>query len=505
MPLDFMHLKSTCLILLSCGALLRADVTLAPLFTDHAVLQQGKPIPVWGTAQPGESVTVDFHDDRETTRADANGRWRIDLKPLHADDRPAELKVSAKNTIVVRDILVGEVWLASGQSNMEFKLRSSQGGAEAIAAANLPLIRHIRLAHQVADEPTGTSRGEWQVTTPETAPDYTAVGFYFAREISQTIKTPVGIIHNSWGGTPIESWMSTESLASDPDFKVVGERWAKALAQYPDKKAKYDDDLAAWTREQAAAKAAGKEFSKRKPDAPGGPGHRYTPSGLYNGMIYPLAPYALRGVIWYQGENNASRAVEYRKLFPALIHGWRESFGQGDIPFYWVQLANYESPYGGPDSWAFLREAQDRALALPNTGQAVTIDLGDPTNIHPKNKSDVGHRLALVALTRTYRQSGEFSGPRFESLMVEGDSMRVRLSHATGLIVRGEAPPMFELAGPDKRFVPAAVRIEDEMLVVTATGVSNPVAVRYAWRNNPLANVYNGAGLPLVPFRSDSW
>lgn len=496
----------TILILLSLSAAsASARVVPAPLFTDHAVLQQGKPIPVWGVANPGEAVVVEFQGERAETRTGADGRWRVDLKPRRADGKSAELKIAGEDTVVLHDVVVGEVWLASGQSNMEFKLRSSLGGAEAIAAANLPLVRHIRLAHQVADEPTVVSRGEWQVSTTETAPDFTAVGFYFARDVFEAIRVPVGIIHDSWGGTPIESWMPAEALASDPDFKVVGERWAKALADYPRKKEKYDADLAAWMRGRATAEAEGRTFDKPKPSEPGGPGHKYTPSGLYNGMVYPLVPYALRGVIWYQGENNGSRGREYRKLFPALIRGWREAFGQGDFPFYWVQLANYNTPYGGADAWAWLREAQDMALTLPETGQALAIDVGDPGNIHPKDKRTVGHRLALVALAKTYRKPVEYSGPRFESAQAEGGTIRVRLSHAEGLHVRGDQPTAFKIAGEDRRFVAAEARLDGDAIVVWSPAVAHPVAVRHAWSNSPEVNVRNGADLPLAPFRSDPW
>lgn len=485
---------------------MRADVALAPLFTDHAVLQQGKPIPVWGTAIAGEAVTVVFRGASVSTRADAAGRWRVTL-PEHAGTaEPAELTVTGRNRITLRDIVVGEVWLASGQSNMEFKLRDADGGAEAITGARFPLIRHIRLAHQVAVEPVGTSTGEWQPASPATVPDFTAVGYFFARDLWEKLRVPIGIIHNSWGGTPIEAWMPAKALASDGAFAVVQERWAKALADYPKNKEKFDAEVAAWSAEAAAAKAKGEKLTKPKPTrVPPGPGHRHTPSGLYNGMIHPLAPYALRGVLWYQGEDNASRAGEYHRLFAAMIHGWREVFDQGELPFYWVQLANYESPRGPANAWAFLREAQDRARSLPNTGQALAIDLGNPANIHPTNKREVGRRLALIALAQNYGRPVVFSGPRFQAATAEGASMRITLSDAEGLCVRGESSQSFELAGADKKFVPAEARIEGEILMVSAPGLAHPVAVRYAWRNNPAANVYNGAGLPLAPFRSDSW
>ena len=485
---------------------MRADVVLAPLFTDHAVLQQGKPIPVWGTAVAGEPVTVVFRGDSASTRADAAGLWRVTLPGRAATAEPAELTVNGRNRITLRDIVVGEVWLASGQSNMEFKVRDADGGEEAIASSRFPLIRHIRLAHQVAAEPIGTSTGEWQPASPSTVPDFTAAGYFFARELWGKLNVPIGIIHNSWGGTPIEAWMPAKVLASDGAFAVVQERWTQTLADYPGNRAKFDAEVAAWSAEADAAKAKGEKLTKPKPvRVPPGPGHRHTPSGLYNGMIHPLAPYALRGVLWYQGEDNASRAGEYHRLFAAMITGWREAFGQGDLPFYWVQLANYESPRGPANAWAFLREAQDRTLSLPSTGQALAIDLGNPANIHPSNKREVGRRLALIALAKTYGQPVAFSGPRFQAAVVEGAAVRITLSDAEGLCIRGESSQSFELAGADQKFVPAEVRIEGERLAVSASGLANPVAVRYAWRNNPAANVYNGAGLPLAPFRSDSW
>jgi len=324
---------------------------------------------------------------------------------------------------------------------------------------------------------------------------------------------PVGLVHSSWGGTPVESWMSPAALASSPTFKVVGERWTQALADYPEKKAAFDSALATWTKAEAAtttqsatARAAWLKQNP-KPRAPRGPGDQWTPTGLFNGMINPLLPYALRGALWYQGESNAERAAEYHALFAAMITAWRAHFGQGDFPFYWVNLANYKNPTDKTGTtYAFLREAQTLTLDLPNTGQALAIDVGNPDDIHPTNKQDVGHRLALLAKNRLYGATGDDTGPTFSSLTREGTALRIRFTHAAeGLIAHDKPVQSLELAGPDKVFHPATAKILRDTLLVSASGVTDPVAVRYAWKNSPEANLFNGAGLPAVPFRSDNW
>jgi sialate O-acetylesterase len=430
-------------------------------------------------------------------------------------------------------VVVGEVWLCSGQSNMEWPVARATDAPREIAAANFPLIRHVRIEPTVAETPADTVKtGGWQPATPQTAGAFTAVGYFFARDLHLKLRVPIGIVHSSKGATPIESWMSPAALASDPAFAIVSERWQHTLAEYPARQAAHVARLAEWTKAEEAAKLAAMNrmagTAKRSPSpaagtpphaewlrgnprprAPRGPGDPWTPSGLFNGMINPLLPYAMRGVLWYQGESNAERAAEYHPLFAAMITAWRAHFGQGDFPFYWVNLADYAVPADGGEkgrSYAFLREAQTKTLALPNTGQALAIDLGDPRDIHPANKQEVARRLALLARNRIYEQVVDDTGPTFDSATREGSALRVRFRHAgSGLVAHDKPVQSLELAAADRIFHPAEGRIERDTIVVTSGAVREPVAVRYAWTNAPEANLYNGAGLPAVPFRSDAW
>jgi sialate O-acetylesterase len=516
------------------GAELRSEVTPAALFTDNAVLQRDKPVPVWGTGAKGEKVTVTFATQQRTATAGPDGRWIVMLDPMPASTTGSDLVIAGSNTITVRNVLVGEVWLCSGQSNMEWPLARAANAAAEISTSNSPLIRHVRIEQTVAETPADTVKtGGWQISAPETSGTFTAVGYFFARDLHQKLGVPIGIINSSWGGTPIESWLSPAALATDPAFAVIGERWRQDLAAYPSRKTEYDSALAAWTRAEAEAKLAaparaaatkaGRGGAKPDPAAlyqewlrqnprprlPRGPGDPRMPAGLFNGMINPLLPGALRGVLWYQGESNTSRAAEYHALFPAMITAWRAHFAQGYISFYWVNLAGYAPPDDQLEqgrTFAFLREAQTRALSLPNTGQAIAIDIGEPRNIHPANKQEVGRRLALLARNRDYDLVSDDTGPTFVSATREGAALRVRFTHATGGLVAHNRPVQaLEVAGADRVFRPAEGRIERETLLVSSPQVREPVAVRYAFTNFPNANLYNGAGLPAVPFRSDDW
>jgi sialate O-acetylesterase len=511
--------------LLVALAVARADVTLAPLFTDHAVLQRDKPVPVWGQAAAGEKITVTFARQTRTATAGPDGRWSMSLDKLSASAQGTDLTVAGKNnTLVVHDVVVGEVWLCSGQSNMEFTLEARPGTWQAksrvrdadkeIAAANFPLIRQVKIERTVAADPAASvATSGWQGASPATVGGFTAVGYFFAREIFQKLGMPIGIVNSSYGGTPVESWMPAPTLARNPAFKVVAERWEKMLADYPDKKAEFDAALAEWTPAETAAKARGEAAHTAwlkehpKPPAPRGPGDPWTPSSLFNGMISPLAPYAVRGMLWYQGESNAARAAEYQRLFAAMITAWRKQFGQGDFPFFWVNLASYNAPGDTTDqNYAFLREAQTQTLDLPNTGQALAIDIGNPDNIHPTNKQEVGRRLALLAKNRVYGLTGDDTGPTFANVRLGGNGLIVTFGHAGGGLIAHDHPvTCVEVAGTDQVFHPAAVVVSQSVLVAISPEVKQPVAIRYAWRNAPDANLYNGAGLPAVPFRSDNW
>ena len=516
MPTPRVRLLVLCVVLGASG--LRGDVALAPLFADHAVLQRDKPVAVWGRAGAGETVAVTFLGRRVTTTAGSDNRWILFLPPLAANASGSDLVVQGKNTLAIHDVVVGEVWICSGQSNMEFlvggkNLRLLNADAE-IAAAHYPLIRHIKIANKESDVPIDTAGGAWAVCSPATVGQFSAVGYFFAREIHRKLGIPIGLINSSWGGTRVEAWMSADTLESDPAFAVVGRRWRQTLADYPQKKAAFDASIVAWDKAEPAARAAGSAalaaFLKANPKPwypPAGPGRPETPSGLFNAMIHPLLPYTIRGVIWYQGEANIARAYEYHRLFSAMITSWRACFGQGDFPFYWVQLPNFDQPNDPThEAWAFLREAQAQTLSLPATGQAVAIDLGDPENIHPGNKQEVGRRLALIAKAKVYDIPIDFSGPVFAGATREGAAMRVKFKDAgTGLIAVGRPLQSFELAGADRQFHPAEAAIMGDTLLVRSPQVPAPVAVRYAWRNAPDANLQNGAGLPASPFRSDTW
>lgn len=492
----------------------RAEVSLAPLFTDGAVLQRDKPVPIWGRATPGERLTITFAGQTRHATAGRDGGWLAFLDAMPASTAGAELVVTGKTRVVVQDVVVGEVWLCSGQSNMEWPVQRAAHAEREIAAAAYPLIRHVKIDRTVADTPAGSvGTSGWRGATREHVGEFTAVGYFFARELHVKLGVPVGLINSSWGGTPIEAWLSPAGLAADPRFAVVHERWQQTLADFPAKQAAYDEAIARWQAEDAAATANSEQAraawrtKNPRPRPPAGPGHRSTPAGLFNGMINPLLPYALRGAIWYQGEANAGRAYEYRALFEAMITAWRAHFGQGDLPFYWVNLAGYAVPRDETGArWAWLREAQTQALGLPNTGQAFAIDLGEPDDIHPRNKQEVGRRLALLARNRVYDIVSDDTGPTFAGATRDGAGLRVRFTSAeNGLLARGKPVQSLELAAADRVFHPASGKIDGNTLLVTAPAVKEPVAVRYAWKNWPEANLYNGAGLPAVPFRSDKW
>jgi sialate O-acetylesterase len=445
----------------------RAEVTLAAPFRDGAVLQRGKPVPVWGRADAGEAVQVEFAGQFLRTIANADGRWRVDLAPLATSAQPGTLVVTASNVVRVADVLVGEVWLCSGQSNMNMAVRQAQEADKEIAAADFPLIRHFVVQSQVADAPVEMASGEWKSATPEHVGAFTAAGYFFARELHRELGVPIGIMKSTLGGSPIEGWLSVEALASDPAFSVVGPRW---------------------------------EELKPKVEK----GNRNQPAGLYNGLIHPLEPYALAGFLWYQGEGNSERAGEYEKLFSAMIRQWRRDFAQGDLPFIFAQLPKWEpNERARGQDWPALRAAQAAVAAkVPNTFMAVTLDAGDRADLHPKNKQAVGRRLALLALAKVYGRTIEFTGPQFARADATGSGVRLTFAHADGLRIEGDPAAAFEIAGPDGKFEPALAFEDGNSLWVESGRVTEPVAVRHAWRNCPESYVFNKAGLPAAPFEA---
>lgn len=506
-----------CVILGVVGV--RADVVLAPIFTDGAVVQRDQPLVIWGEASPGEAVAVNFKGRSGRAVAEATGQWQVSLPAMTKDATGAELVVKGRNTVTCRDVLVGDVWMCSGQSNMEFTVASARDGANEIEAANFPAIRQTKIGRVLAEKPQeGFKTSPWRTATPGNVGYFTAVGYFFAREEFRRTGVPIGLINCTWSGTPIEPWMSAEALAGDPAFAVVGERWGADLAAYPARRAAYESALRAWKNDEAGAKAQGEtalaQWAKAHP-APklpaASPEHPYpsNPAGIFNGMVYPLRRVGLRGVLWYQGEANHTRAPEYAGLFKAMITDWRAKWERGDWAFLFVQIARYEMPTDASrQQWAYLREAQTKALALAHTGMAVAVDIGETEDIHPKNKQEVGRRLAAVAAAQLDGAKGVCSGPVFGRAIDEGATVRMAFEHVDGgLRTRdGAAPATVVVAGEDHRFFPAEARIEGDELVAWSAQVPHPVAVRYAWSNDPkAANLVNGAGWPAVPFRSDDW
>ena len=493
--------------ILSATIPLRAELALAPLFRDRAVIQRDKEVPIWGRAEPGENISVSFKGQTQQTKADEAGKWEVKLAAMPASADPTELVVTGKNIVTVRDVLVGEVWFCSGQSNMAFHVSKTANGEEAARKADFPLIRAYAVPRLVSEVPLDTSAGEWRVASPETVPTMSAVAFFFARDLQKRLQVPVGVITSSWGGTFIESWIPPDQMKLSKLGTVVTGRWEKNLADYPQLKVQYDAELAKWNASKKKAEKEGRVFTKKGPPEPSPRGHEDTPGGLFNGMVNPFTPYAIRGFLWYQGESNVGvgRAGEYEELLKTLIAGWRKAFGQGDISFLWVQLPKYGFPV--KRDWAQLREAQAAALALPSTGQVVTVDLplDDPKNKHPQDKQTVGSRLGLLAAVKVYGVKGEFSGPRYKKLVKDGVAMRLSFTHADGLRSSGDLSKGFEVAGEDQKFYPAQAKIEGDEVIVQAAEVPHPVAVRYAFNNSPEANLYNGANLPAEPFRSDDW
>ncbi|RYG68051.1 sialate O-acetylesterase [bacterium] len=508
------------LSLCALNSVAQADVKLPSLFSSNMVLQRDKAVPVWGTADPGESVTVKLGTSAPVqTTADANGKWKVMLvaQPVA---RAVTMSVTGKNALVLDNVAVGEVWVCSGQSNMGFsmgRLRNPEQELQAATNPDLHLFNAVRTAELT---PQDDIKGSWATSDPQSAKDFSAVAFFFGNELQRKLGVPVGLIHSSWGGTPAEAWTSREALAAVPELKQRLDESDQRKANYPAALEKYEKEtLPAWQTAVDEAKAAGKA-APGKPGAPVKPTDQNHATNLFNGMIAPLIPYGIKGAIWYQGESNSPRPIQYRTLFPTLIRDWRSRFGQGDFPFYWVQLANYQAVQtqpaeprgsntpGGRNGWPLLREAQALTLSLPNTGMATAIDLADadnPGDIHPHNKQEVGKRLALVALGKDYGQQQPFEGPMFVSMSLEGAKARLKFKGISGgLKSRGEKLQGFAVKSEGGEWAWADATIEGDTVVVSSAGGTVPVAVRYAWASNPIGNLANGAGLPAIPFRTDT-
>jgi sialate O-acetylesterase len=544
-----MRTLTTCVAASFLGGAACAQVKLPAIFSDHMVLQGNRTIPVWGTAKPGEKVKVTLGKDRAKTKSDEEGNWRVSLKAIEPGTNPLTMTVEGTNTVTFSDVLIGDVWVASGQSNMAFPLSDANSGAQAIKTGNHPLIRLFIVPHATAVKPQSdigpipaaqAFQGKWMVCAPETlAGGFSAVAYFFGRDIQNFTGLPVGLIDTAWGGTPAEAWTSYEGLQSAPQLAIYAGKHQQLLDGYEAAQVshlqklrefqaehdewsatsnpKNDAALAKWATDNAAALASGQPAiprpamipEPREPALPVGPG---SPAVLFNGMITPLIPYGIKGAIWYQGESNGGRGLEYRYLFRAMIQSWRDKWGQGDFPFLYVQL---------PDSlsqWELLRESQLDTLSLPNTGMAVTIDVGTIKNLHPPFKEIVGHRLALVGEHVAYGKDVDYAGPMYKSMLVEGATIRITFNHAEGLKIG--TPPVsgpdtadvprdklvsFTIAAADRQWHPAEARIDGNTVVVSSADVKEPVAVRFGWNPPSVCNLYNKAELPASPFRTDDW
>lgn len=623
-----------------------ADLRLPKIFGDSMVLQRGRTIPVWGWADPKEKITVSLRQQKKSVVAGADGSWRVDLAAEQAGG-PYELVIRGQNTITLHDVLIGEVWLCSGQSNMEFAVRDAKNADAEIASAHFMQIRDINIPHAVSAKPEDDIKAgaSWKPATPANVGSFTAVGYFFARDLYNKLHVPIGIIHSSWGGTDVESWTSLDAMKASDEFgrlitehpvtnldsiaaekhAILERRLDSLQGKIPDeaevanwKQPDFNDSIwhsmdipgvwekqtvlenldgTVWLRREVNVSAAdagkpatlqlamiddadetfvngvaigetnaynkprsyaipagvlkaGRNVIAVKVDDTGGNGGIYGkaedvqltvdatkislagpwkyrvarmsrenglpnpnsyPALLYNGMIHPLIPFAIKGALWYQGENNAGRAYQYRTAFPLMINDWRKNWHEGNFPFYFVQLASFNSANGNSNAgstWAELREAQTRTLSLPATGMAVTTDIGESHDIHPKNKQDVGHRLAAAVLRQVYNQSVPAGGPVYQSWKASGKTATVTFSNATGGLRAGgdKALSGFEIAGSDQHFYPATARIQGLSVTLASDSVAHPAAVRYAWADDAGdANLFNKAGFPAVPFRTDDW
>ncbi len=484
----------------------RADLELPQVFAEHMVLQAESRLPIWGTNSPGEQVTVWLGDEKKTAVANSSGNWQVAFPPRKATTCPTTLRVRGGNEVVIEDILVGEVWLCAGQSNMEWPLKKAAHGRTEVAAADYPHLRLLNLVgaarggsgsytaeHLARLTPERFCRGSWACCTPETAKSFSAVGYYFDRKLQQELGVPIGLISPAIGGTPAEAWIRPAALAADAELaSLIEGNWLQ------------NPRLDPWCQRRAAANLrraadAGEEIPGDKL----GPNHSFKPGFMWEAGLKPLVPYALSGVVWYQGESNAAthwRALQHRQIFPLLVRDWRSQWGEGDFPFLYVQLPALKRPH-----WPLFREGQRRMLdELSNMGMVVTMDVGQPTNVHPVDKQPVGERLARWALSQTYGRNIVPSGPLFQSMRSVGNRTLLDFKYAEGgLTTRDRQPPVgFEVAGESGLFVTAEARVDGTSIVVSSAEVPAIAQVRYGWAAypDPPLNLINREGLPASPF-----
>ncbi|MDP0497718.1 MAG: sialate O-acetylesterase [Verrucomicrobiota bacterium JB024] len=497
------------LTLLKLTACLAAEVTLPSIFSDHMVLQRELANPVWGWADPGESISVSINGQTQTTTADSDGTWRLVLSPMPAGG-PYTLEVlgqSQRKTF--SDVLVGEVWICSGQSNMEFRMRAINNSELEMLTANNPQIRLLAIERVGTQEPQKDIKGQWALCTPESVRNFSAIGYFFGERLERILGVPIGLIGNSWGGADALAYVPREKLEANPAFAESLEKWKAKVAAYTDDV--HEKEVERYQAERKKYIANGRRGNPPQNVYDPRVG-QHRPSNIYNGMVYPIIGYGIRGIIWYQGETNAGRAVEYQQLFPLVINNMREDWGQGDFPFYWIQLADFRAEDDEPSdsTWAELRESQTMTMnSVPNTGQAVIIDVGESFEIHPLNKRVPADRLVCWALANDYGFTDiPYESPQFESMEIEDGKVHVYFYPVNKGLYPYDSKEVkgFAIAGSDGKFVWANAKIvaNDEVLV-WSDEVAEPVAIRYAWGSNPIANLYDGhGGLPVTPFRTDN-
>lgn len=498
------------LALAAPGGPARADVKLSSLFTPHMVLQRNMNDRVWGKADPGEAVTVSIAGQTKTAKAGDDGTWSVVLDPMPAGG-PHTLTVEGKNKVTIDDVLVGEVWICSGQSNMQWAVAQSYDPDLESLTAKYPQIRLISVPQVGTQEPQDDFDGKWEVCTPETVKQFSAVGFFFGRILHEALDVPIGLIDDAWGGSACEAWVRRDILEADPKYKPLIDRWVAIEKDAPKAMAEFQEKLAEFRAAAEKARAEGKPAPRPPQNPEGQLRGNARPANIYNGVLKPTIGYGIKGVIWYQGESNAGRAYQYRDLFPLMIQSWRDEWKIGDFSFYYVQLADFmaEKPEPGDSAWAELREAQTMTMdRLPNTGQAVIIDIGEGKDIHPRNKLDVAKRLARWALAKDYGIAVDYRSPTYKSMEKKDGKIVLTFDHVgPGLYAFDVAEARgFTIAGSDKAFHKAEARIiGTNQVEVWSDQVTDPVAVRYAWADNPVCNLYSRNGLPATPFRTDDW
>jgi len=497
--------------LASSGAV-HAELKLPAIIGDHMVLQQNQADPIWGWDTPGTKITVSFAGQNHSAIAGTDGRWTVKLAPLPANATPQTLTITGSTKRELQDVLIGEVWVCSGQSNMEWQLTQAINGDLEAATSKLPNLRLISVPKVGTQELQNDFKGEWKASTPESTGEFSAVGFLYGRYLHQILNVPVGLIDNAWGGSAAEAWVRRSTLEQDSRFKLLIEKAVQKEAALQTEKTKLDYKQAMIKWKADAEKAKAEKLAP--PRAPAPPEQwlsgQQRAGNLFAGVLNPTIGYGIKGVVWYQGESNAPTAHEYASLFPFLIEQWRKEWGQGDFPFYWVQLANYlpQKPVPGDSTWAELRESQTKTMQLKNTGQAVIIDLGEGKDIHPKNKQDVAARLARWALVKDYGMKLPYRSPEFKKLTVDGNKATVTLD-CFGSKLRPfgvDEVKGFAVCGSDKvwHWATGAV-VGNNDVVVSSPEVAAPIAVRYAWADNPVCNLYSAADLPVTPFRTDDF